>query len=162
MRQTPTIGTLEPRLSCTCLRVLGKSVAFMISATALVVPDPDLTLSAVSTTTTTIPRGSSLTLANAVANLGGSQAGSFVVGFHLSLDASYGGVDDVVITKTRTISSLNAGATNTASTNNLIVPATIAAGSYYLCASADTGASVVETDETNNGRCTSATIAVTP
>ncbi len=132
------------------------------SATTVVVVAPDLTVSAVSTTTTVVQRGSSLTLTNTVTNQGGSRAGSFVVGFHLSVDASYGGVDDVVITKTRTINALNAGATNTASTNNLTVPASTAAGSYYLCALADTGASVVETDEANNGRCTGATIAVTP
>jgi len=132
------------------------------SATTVVVPGPDLTVSAVSTATTSIRRGSRLTLANAVANAGGSRAVSFVVGFRLSVDASYGGADDVVITKTRTINSLNAGATNTASTNNLTVPSTTAAGSYYLCASADTGGSVLETDETNNGRCTGSTITVTP
>jgi subtilase family serine protease len=132
----------------------------MCGTDQVTIPTPDLVTSAISTSTKTIRRGSTLWLTNAILNQGGTTAGSFVVGFHLSADQSYGGADDVAFSKTRTISSLKPGATSSTWTS-VTVPSTTPPGLYYVCASADVGAAVTETNEENNARCTTVTIQVT-
>ncbi|HUK55344.1 MAG TPA: CARDB domain-containing protein, partial [Nitrospiria bacterium] len=121
---------------------------------------PDLIMSAVSTAATGVAPGGSFTLSNSAKNQGSASAGSFTIAFHLSTNATYGDGDDVTITATRTVSSLAAGATSTASTS-LVVPAATPLGTYYVCATADSANSVLEGDETNNARCTTTTIQVT-
>ena len=115
--------------------------------------------SAESTTATTVNKGANFTLSNSVKNQGGSAAGSSTVAFHLSTDTTYGNGDDVVITQTRTITSVAIGATSTASTT-LTVPLSTPSGTYYVCAMADTNNTVAEGDETNNTRCTATTINI--
>ena len=131
----------------------------LCSSVTVSVPPPDLVMSAASTTATTVNKGANFTLSNSVMNQGGSKAGAFVIAFHLSTDTTYGGGDDVVITQTRSITSLAIGATSTASTT-LTVPATTPSGTYYVCANADNNNTVAEGDETNNTRCTTTQINV--
>ena len=102
--------------------------------------------------------GDNYSLRNTVRNQGMAAAGSFTVAFSLSKDAVYGGTDDIAFTRARTVSGLNAGADSSDETS-LTVPTTTQ-GSYYVCARADSGNIVSETDEANNGRCTSSTITV--
>jgi hypothetical protein len=95
-------------------------------------------------------------------NQGGSKASiPFVVAFHLSTDTSYGDGDDIVSITTRTIRALAIGATKTAATS-VRVPADTPPGTYYICAKANGGGSVAESDDSNNARCTANTITVTP
>jgi subtilase family serine protease len=132
----------------------------LCTGTLVTVPQPDLTVTAVSTTATTVKAGGTITVSNSIKNIGGSKAGSSVVAFHLSTDTTFGGVDDVASTTTRTIASLAINATSTASTGTK-VPASTPAGIYYVCVQADKNNSVAEVDETNNDRCTMTTITVT-
>jgi subtilase family serine protease len=133
----------------------------LCSSTTVIVPPPDLTMTAVSTTATAVPPGKTFTLSNTVKNQGGSKAGPFTIAFHLSLDATYGGTDDIAMTATRSLTSLAIGASSTATTT-LTVPATTPLGPYYVCAMADSGGTVNEgPNENNNSSCIGGTIQVT-
>ena len=129
------------------------------SAGTVSVPPPDLVMSAASTAATTVAAGANLTLSNSAKNQGGASAGSFTVAFSLSTNATYGDGDDVAITQTRSVSMLAIGATSTAS-STLTVPLATPPGLYYVCATADSGNTVAESNETNNGLCTGTTINV--
>jgi len=120
---------------------------------------PDLALSALSTTTTLVGLGKTLSASSSVTNSGASAAGASVTYFSLSPDTTFGGIDDVSFSAVRSISSLAAGSTNSGSTT-LTVPATTPLGVYYLCGWADGASAVPESNETNNGRCTAGTIRV--
>ncbi|HET6464806.1 MAG TPA: CARDB domain-containing protein, partial [Nitrospiria bacterium] len=133
----------------------------LCSSTQVTVPQPDLTVTAVSKTATTVKAGAIFYVSNSIKNVGGSKAGSSVVAFHLSADAVYGGGDDIASTTTRTITSLGINATSTGLTP-MKVPASTSSGTYYVCVQADRNNSVAEVDETNNTRCTTTTITVTP
>jgi subtilase family serine protease len=119
----------------------------------------DLIISAATTTATAVAPGGKVTLSNSAKNQGVTSAGSFIVAFHLSTNTTYGDGDDITLTATRTVSSLGAGATSTASTS-LVIPSTASPGNYYICVMADRDNTVSETNETNNTRCTAATIQV--
>ena len=131
----------------------------LCSGTTVMVPPPDLIMSAVSTTATTLAAGANFTLSNTEKNQGGSSAGSTTVAFHLSANATYGDGDDVVITQTRSVASLAINGTSIATTT-LTVPASTPAGTYYVCAMGDSGNTVTESDETNNSLCTASPIQV--
>lgn len=120
---------------------------------------PDLVLTALSTTTTVIRPGTTLSASSTARNQGTLASGSFVVAFRLSPDPVYGGTNDIVVAATRSISSLAINTNSTGSTT-LTVPASTPLGPYYLCATADGNSTVTESDETNNSRCTTATISV--
>jgi hypothetical protein len=132
----------------------------LCSSTQVTVPQPDLIVSGLSTTIATVKAGGVAYVTNAIKNQGGSKAGTFVVAFHLSTNAVYGDGDDIVSITTRTIGSLGIGATSSA-TNAVRIPAGTSAGDYYICANADDGNTVTESDEGNNSRCTTTTITVT-
>ncbi len=132
----------------------------LCSPGTVTVPPPDLVMTAVSTTTTAVAPGKTLSLSNTVKNQGGSKAGAFTIGFHLSTNTTYGDVDDVAMTATRSLTSLAVGASSTVLTT-LTVPATTPLGTYYVCAMADSGGTVAESNEGNNTFCTTATIQVT-
>jgi hypothetical protein len=133
----------------------------LCSSTQVTVPQPDLIVSALSTTTTTAAAGGVAYVTNSIKNQGGSKAGTFVEAFHLSTNAVYGDGDDIVSITTRTIGSLGIGATSSA-TNAVRIPAGTSTGDYYICANADDGNSVAESDKGNNSQCTTTTITVTP
>jgi subtilase family serine protease len=129
-------------------------------STATVTPGGiDLIMSAASTTTTAAAPGGSLTVSNSAKNQGVTAAGKFIIAFHLSTDAVYGGVNDIVLTATRTVTSLGQGATSTASTS-VVIPSTTPSGSYHVCVKADRDNTVSEVDETNNTRCTATMVQV--
>ncbi|ABS26527.1 CARDB domain-containing protein [Anaeromyxobacter sp. Fw109-5] len=124
---------------------------------ALSVIGPDLTISGVSGPATAF---SGMTIAvetTVAATSAAGNAGSFSVGLYLSKD-------DVITTSdvflgSRSVSSLAAGATSTATTS-VKVPATIAPGTWRLGAIADHANYFAEPDETNNALAGSV-IAVT-
>lgn len=130
-----------------------------ITITVNDIPSVDLILTALSTTTANVAKGSYLSLSNTVKNQGTSAAAAFVIEFHLSADNTYGGSDDVVLTPTRSVSSLAAGASSGTSTS-VLIPATAVEGAYFLCAKADSGAVVNESAEDNNTRCTATPVQV--
>ena len=122
-------------------------------------PKADLLMTGVTTDTTVIAPGKTLALSNSVKNQGGFNAGTFKIGFYLSVNHD-GSTQDVAITATRTLSALAAGATSTAKTT-LTIPSTALLGTYYVCANADSLGQVDESDEGNNTLCTGSTIQVT-
>lgn len=103
--------------------------------------------------------GSTVLVNDTVTNQGDLQASSFVVAYHLSSDMVYGNGDDIASATTRTIYSLNAGASN-AWTTGVVIPADTPPGNYYLCANADDGGAVEEADAGNNWSCTTKIINV--
>jgi len=129
------------------------------SASTVTLPKADLVMTTVSTATTVIAPGQSLSAANSVMNQGGFAAGSFRIGFYLSMNAN-GSTQDGTITATRTLSSLAAGASSSGTTS-LTLPSSMMLGNYYLCAMADSLSQVAESDEGNNTLCTGSTIQVT-
>ena len=146
------------------------------SFTPIIVPLPDLIMTALSTTATAVSRGATFSVSRAVKNQGGSTAGPSVVDFHLSTNATYGDADDIVLTGIRTIPTLAGSpsgayyvivltgarsipplAVNTSSSTDLTgvtVPVGTPVGTYYICAQADSTNAVNETNETNNAACT--------
>ena len=131
----------------------------LCGASTVRVPLPDLIISALSMPATTAGAGAALLVSNSILNQGGSKAGAFVVVFHLSTNGVYGDGDDIVLTTTRTVGSLGIGAT-TSVTNGMRIPDTTQAGDYYICAKADEGGSVAESDEGNNTACTATRVTV--
>lgn len=130
------------------------------SAETTVTDAPDLVMTQVATTSSKVKRGNSLKVTNAVKNQGTVAAGASLVGFRLSLNDVYGDGDDVVIPTTRSVSSLGAGASSSVTTS-ISIPSSTAVNSYHVCAMADTGGNVAESNENNNTLCTAGKVNVT-
>jgi len=128
------------------------------SGATVLLPSADLVMTAVSTSTTVLAPGQTLSVSDTVLNQGGYGAGSFRIGYYLSVNSD-GSTPDVAITATRTLSALAAGVSSSGTTS-LTVPSTTPPNSYYLCAMADSLTQVPESDEGNNRRCTSGTLQV--
>jgi len=113
---------------------------------------PDLAMTAVAPNAEKAKKGGILPVSTTVENHGPVLAETFQVGFRLSVNTVYGDGDDVVITTKRTVTSLAAGASNTADMN-LDIPASTPSGTYYVCAQADSSAQIAEANKTNNTLC---------
>jgi subtilase family serine protease len=131
----------------------------LCSAGTITLPVADLVMTAVSTTTTAVAPGQPAAVSNSVQNQGAFKAGSFTIGFYLSINAD-GSTQDGSIGNTRTVESLAVGATNTTSTT-VTIPLNTVPGAYYLCAAADVFHQVPESNETNNVGCAPVSIVVT-
>ena len=110
---------------------------------------------------TSVKRGRTLKLRNAAKNQGAANAGTFVIGFRLSLNNVYGDTDDVIINTTRSITSLAANASTSIIDTSLSIPSSTQANSYYVCAKADAGSGVTESNEDNNALCSTIKVQVT-
>jgi subtilase family serine protease/subtilisin family serine protease len=109
---------------------------------------PDLTMSALSLPST-VNAGSTVTVSDTTRNTGGGQAGPSTTAFYLSSNTTLDAAD--IRVGSRAVPTLTAGL-SAAGTSAVIIPATLAPGTYYLIAQADDGAAVGETMETNNTR----------
>jgi subtilase family serine protease len=119
----------------------------LLTMTVKRLPQPDLTMAAVSGPASA-GTGKTITVSDAVsASATGGHAGSFSVGIYLSTDNVITSTDKMI--GYRAVSSLSAGASS-ASDTTVTVPTSIAPGAYYLGVIADYANAVVETDETNN------------
>ena len=128
------------------------------TARTLVIAVPDLRVSAVSSSATRVTRGSKLSVSNTVANDGPVASNKFAVSFALSPDPAWGG-GDAPIGTLRSVSAL-AAATTSAATTSLGIPSSTPIGLYYVCAFADSGAGVAESNEGNNTSCSGSTVEV--
>jgi subtilisin family serine protease/subtilase family serine protease len=130
-------------------------------STVVVSYGPDLVVSGLTKTVTTINRGQTLTLNYSVLNQGIGAAGflggqappapngsPFTVSFYLSDNPTVSARDRQV--GSLTINVLGAGAT-AAGTINVTVPSNLQVGTYYIGAIVDSGSVVRESDEVNNG-----------
>jgi hypothetical protein len=94
-----------------------------------------------------------------VKNQGISAATAFNLGFFFSKDTAITTGDVAANDVGCNVPSLARGATFTCS-RNIAVPATLAAGTYYLGAYADKNAKVAESNEANNGRAAANSIVI--
>jgi len=128
---------------------------------APVIPKPDLVILSLATSKTLIAPGSSLSLPNTIKNIGNSSVNStFYVGFSLSIDNVFGGIDDFKLGNRTVTTSMAFNTTNTATTT-LTIPANITIGDYFICAMVDFTNLINESAEDNNALCTNFTIKVT-
>ena len=118
---------------------------------------PDLAVSAL-TASSTAAAGGAISVSDTTKNQGGGTAGASTTRFYWSTNLSLDASDQVI--GSRTIGPLAGGAL-AGSTATITVPASAAAGSYYVIAQADGASEVSETTETNNTR-TSGAIRVGP
>jgi subtilase family serine protease len=141
-----TMDTANCRVSAGTVRVTAANVE--VDLTTTVTSDPPATVTA----------GDTLSVTDTVENLGTETSGASTTRYYLSLD-SVKSTGDALLTGTRSVPSLAAAATSTG-TVTATVPATTAAGTYFLLACADDTAQVAETDETNNCRSSATTLQV--
>jgi subtilase family serine protease len=119
---------------------------------------PDLVVSALSFSPSSVRRGSSFTVTDTTNNSGTATAGGSTTRYRLSTDATITG-SDVLLTGSRSVPSLATGVSSGGSIA-VTVPSTVAPGTYYLGACADDPGAVTESNETNNCRASTTTIKV--
>ena len=108
---------------------------------------PDLVIQAL-----TVPGSggidSTIVVNDTTQNTGGGPAAASVVRFYLSTDNVLDG-NDTLLAGSRNVGPLDPGASSSGSTT-VTIPASIAAGNYYVIAKADADGTVAETSELNN------------
>jgi subtilase family serine protease len=109
---------------------------------------PDLTISAISVSATSVAAGAGLIVTDSVLNVGAGAAGASTTRFYLSTNTVID-AGDLAIATGRAVPGLGGGASSLGSTS-VTIPAGTAAGSYYLIAKADGDGAVAESVETNN------------
>ena len=160
---TVSLGVGDWYINLTVEDSLGDTATdtVLINVTAPYSPAADLVISDLYTDTTALLPGKTLSISSTVMNVGNLYAESSNIAFSLSTDPVYGNEDDIALSATNSVSSLDIGESVTVSTS-IAVPSTTAMGDYYLCAVADSEGAVNEGyQENNNAGCTSVPIAVT-
>jgi subtilase family serine protease len=107
---------------------------------------PDVAFSVLAVPTTAAA-GGTIVVADTVKNQGGGTAGVTTTTFYLSSDTSLGAGD--VLSGSRSVPDLPAGGVNSGTTL-VVIPPSLATGSYYVIAKADADNAVIETNESNN------------
>lgn len=128
------------------------------AAAQVEVARPDLVAVLASNPPATAGRGSSFVVVDTVENRGLATAGSSTNRYYLSTDTTRSN-DDKLLTGTRDVPGLAAGAASTGSVA-VTVPRSTAAGIYYLHVCADGNAKVTESDEGNNCGVSGTTVQV--
>jgi hypothetical protein len=131
----------------------------LCSSNQVIVRQPDLIVSGITTAATVKVAGQSVPLNISIKNQGNAPAGPSLVSFYLSTNAVYGNRNDIVSSTTKEIGYLNSGAISSG-TISMMIPESTHAGSYYLCAAADSENTVVESNEDNNTACTALLLRV--
>jgi subtilase family serine protease len=124
-------------------------------------PSADLVVTALSEPPAQAPASSSVSVTDTTQNAGlTGSAPATSTRYYLSTNAVRDGAD-VLLTGTRAVPALAAGAASSG-TVTVTIPATTAVGPYFLLACADDTAQAPETSEANNCRASTATVQVTP
>jgi subtilase family serine protease len=118
---------------------------------------PDLIVSGLIAPSSAVA-GASISVSDTTKNQGNDAAGASLTSFYLSTNASLGAGD--ILLGTRAVSALDAGQSETGSAS-VVIPASIAGGTYYIIATADGDNAVMESLETNNTRARSVAISST-
>jgi M6 family metalloprotease-like protein len=118
----------------------------------------DLVETAVSTPPSTASPGDTFQVTDTVMNEGSAMAGPSTTRFYLSLNTTRGS-GDVLLAGTRSSGALLPQGGLQGSVD-VTIPASTAAGTYYLLACADDLSVVSESDETNNCRASAGTVQV--
>jgi YD repeat-containing protein len=119
---------------------------------------PDLVVSNISNPPSSGSPGGSFSVTDTTQNSGNVAAAATTTVYYLSTDNTITS-SDILLTGNRSIPSLNAGASSTASVT-VATPSNIANGSYYLGACADSGGVIAETSETNNCKASKSKITI--
>jgi subtilase family serine protease len=119
-----------------------------VKASGVVRVGPDLIVSAL-TGPTTVVRGATIVLNDTTRNQGGGSAAASTISFYLSTNGTIDAAD--LLLGTRPVGGLAAGAQESGPTS-VVIPASQAAGNYYVIAKADAPGAVAEHLETNNTR----------
>ena len=128
------------------------------STTTVEVGRPDLVVSQIGNPPPAVVLGTGFAVTDTVKNQSAFQAGASRVQYYLSLDAVKG-TTDRLLTGTRVVPALIAGATS-AGPVNLTVPSSTPPDTYYLIACADDAKVVAESDEANNCRASTGRVQV--
>jgi subtilase family serine protease len=122
-------------------------LGFDATVSCSVAPQPDLLLTQIGASPSSVPAGGNLSLSATVANQGGGTAASSPVGYYLSTNQLLDASDRLLGTSTGA-----ALGPNLDSNRQLVaaVPATVTPGPYYVLFVADPLNVVSETNETNN------------
>ena len=128
------------------------------SSSAVLISGADLIETAVSSPPATAVSGGSFSVTDTVKNQGNASATASTTRYYLSTD---GKAKNQLLTGSRPILSLAAGATNMGATA-VTIPSSMTAGTYFLLACADGAGIVAESNETNNCMASTGTVQVTP
>ncbi len=119
---------------------------------------PDLIVTTVTSPSTGVA-GGSINVATTVKNQGTQAAGLFWAIYHLSSDSTIT-PSDISTSYGCSFSSLAAGASSMCS-GSIVIPASVAPGTYYLGLYADPDNAISESSETNNGSAATNQITIT-
>jgi subtilase family serine protease len=109
---------------------------------------PDLGVSTLTTSASSVAAGSIVTVTDKIINEGGGAAGGSATWFYLSINTSLDAAD-LLLTATRAVPTLAPGSSSTGATP-VTVPAGTVAARYYILAKADGDGVVAETSESDN------------
>jgi subtilase family serine protease len=123
---------------------------------------PDLVPTAMSVSKS----GSRVYVSDTVNNQGNASAGAFTLKYYLSTDTAHNSNDLALATAsggstacTRTVTSLNVGASSSISNKLCYKPAGVVSGTrYYILTVDDADKQVIESNEVNNVRATTGTV----
>ena len=119
-----------------------------LQSAGAVIRRPDLAVASVTNPPMTVVRGAALPLTTVVKNGGRAKAGPSTLRFYISKNRTKGATDKK-LQQVRSIPGLLPGKTSKGKTT-LRLPATLAAGGFYIVACADDLKKVRESNETNN------------
>ena len=119
---------------------------------------PDLVETTITNPPATVLQGGSFSVTDTVQNQGSVGAGASTTRYYLSPDTTKG-AGDTLLTGTRSVPALAAGATSNGS-QNVTVPGGTSVGTYFLIACADDTGVVPESHEGNNCRASAGTVQV--
>ena len=129
------------------------------SASTIQVTAPDLRETALTNPPASVKQGGSFNVTDTTTNVGTGPAGASTTRYYLSLD-KIKGAGDVLLTGSRAVPALAAGASS-AGTAGVTVPVATPLGTYYLLACADDLKVVKESKEGNNCRASASKVQVT-
>jgi subtilase family serine protease len=127
------------------------------SATTLQITLPDLAITALGIPSTAVAAGGAFKITDTLKNLGTVASPASTVRYYLSDDQTKGGAD--IVLGSRSVASLNAGASSNGSLN-VTVPASTPVGAYYVLSCADDTGAVAESNEANNCRASTTQLLV--
>ena len=130
----------------------------LASTTTVQVARSDLVVSALNDPQSAVGQGGTLPVTDTTLNQGVGSSSASGTRYYLSTDTVWG-TTDKLLTGTRAIATLDAGASS-AGTVTVTVPTTTTLGTYYLIACADDTKIVAESVETNNCKTSVATVQV--
>jgi YD repeat-containing protein len=129
------------------------------TSSAFSITQADLVVTSVSNPPASAVTGGSFSVSDTTANNGNGSAGASTTSYRLSLDNVITS-SDTLLTGTRSVPSLGASA-NSSGSVNVMIPTSLASGTYFLGACADHADVVAESNETNNCLASTGTVVVT-